>query len=411
MEKQIKTNDYETGRRLNTSDSKDESISKARDDEKKATQTNLLIISKIFDTIKPKKLSKKCFYAYLYGIDCANFNLSDTKSKISRAANSFNNLISEGEGDISQIAQILSKYGISEKYFNGNYFEADDIVIDAFSEYCTDSDLGDMDNCVDILHKHIFSVKAVKADNTKNNDTVLVIDCIRAIVNDISQDCDIWLDKEANERIYDLTDKIAEKTKKEKKDLLHFSQKQINDFYKNATKNFQRNSTSDITVPPLQKGTVKDTNIYITESEKISANLFFIREIFSLLASLYDEYQDLMNIFYEYLEINKNDYEVMINGGTINCRKILKKLEPYKYPASLFRSDSSSNMSMSTELKNAYDGYIIKEITLDELRSLLKLHLFYKMEPENIGLIIPTHALINDLFDELKKKKQKSSMS
>ena len=183
------------------------------------------------------------------------------------------NLISEGEGDISQIAQTLSKYGISEKYFNGNYFEADDIVIDTFSEYCTDSDLGDMENCVDILHKHIFSVKAVKADNTENDDTVLVIDCIKAIVNDISQDRDIWLDKDANKRIYDLTDKIAEKTEK---DSLHFSQKQINDFYKNAAKNFQRNSTSDITVPPLQKGTVKDTNIYRTESEKIRQNLLLI---------------------------------------------------------------------------------------------------------------------------------------
>ena len=81
MEKQIKTNDYETGRRLNTSDSKDESVSKARDDEKIMIMVNLLIIREIFNIIRPKELSKKCFYAYLYGIDCANFNLPDTKSK------------------------------------------------------------------------------------------------------------------------------------------------------------------------------------------------------------------------------------------------------------------------------------------------------------------------------------------
>lgn len=496
MEKQIKTNDYETGRRLNTSDSKDESISEARDDEKKATQTNLLIISKIFDTIKPKKLSKKCFYAYLYGINFIGVDLSKyrqiidkiidglkpsddymklvtmtsdsfkeyiespvlndetkffkvirkvldpseiqevyenydeftnvlfTRAQMSKAESSFYTLASQGEGDTSQIAQTLAEYGISKKYFNGNYFEADDKVINTILAYYFATKpkltkqlklteklkLTTKNDCVDIICKYIFSIKADiaetsktktdnnnKANNPKNDDTVLVIDCIRDIINDILQVCDISIENESNRRIKDFTNKIAEKMELEKNALFHIPQNQINNYYKNAAKEFQRNSTSDITVPPLPKGRTNEKKINHTTSKVISANLFFIRETYRLLASLEDKYPNLMNDFYRYLGINEDDYEVMIKGGAIDCRNILEKLEPYKYPASLFRGGSATGLSIYKTLKTPYDSYRKGRTSIDELRSLLKLHLFYKIEPENLGLIIPTYALIEDL--------------
>lgn len=325
MEKQIKTNDYETGRRLNTSDSKDNSKSTARDYQKSMIMLNLLIIREIFNIIKPKGLSKTCLYAYLYGIQFTGIDLSKyrqiidkitkelnyndyiklvtmtsasfkeyiespvqnnetrfievirkilnsseiqeiygnydefvnilfTRAQMSKAEASFNSLINRGEGDVSQIAQTLAEYGISKKYFNGNCFEADKDIIDAFSSYCADKSV-ELKDCVDILCEHIFSVKA---DNIENDDTVLIIDYIRDIINYISYGCDIKVNNESNSRIKDFTLKLAEKTKQDEQALLHFSQKQINDFYKNATNNFQRNSTSNITVPSLPNGGINE---------------------------------------------------------------------------------------------------------------------------------------------------------
>lgn len=104
-----------------------------------------------------------------------------------------------------------------------------------------------------------------------------------------------------------------------------------------------------------------------------------------------------MDKFYEYFGLTKDDYDKMVNHGAIDCGKILEKLEPYKYPASLFRGDSPTGLSIYKTLKTPYDSYRSGRTSIDRLRSLLKLHLLYKMELENFDLIIPTYALIDDL--------------
>lgn len=353
---------------VNTSSTQDFSQYGKQDTSKEIIRVNMLIIREIFNSIRPKQITYSMFYNAIY-----------SGNKSGNAEASYSTLIYNGQGNLKIFSEKLIEYGISAEYFAERLIDADECILDYFKGNAQDSVQTPISACRDVLNYNIFSVK--------NLDGTLIIDCIKNIIDDI-----LGTPAEKNESLYILTDKIADK-----KPSSHLSQKQVLDYYKNVVKNHPLDSIMDETVMDMPEGTLAEKKfLYYSESEKISATLFLIQETYRLFASL-ENIPDYMEKFYSYLEIPENEYQDMADNDTIKTKHLMKKLEPFKYPASLFRSDSPTKLTVCKEIAEAYSEYRLCKISYEAFQSILKLNLFYKVSTDNIGLVIPTYALVNEI--------------
>ena len=354
--------------RINTSSSYDYEKKGAREQSKDWIRINLLIIREIFNLIKNKQLKNPMFYNFIY-----------TGGTSANAEINYNTLVVNGQGNTKIFSEKLIEYGISPEYFDNQLIIADDSVINSFQLFCKDSSIYPITKCREILKYKIFTIK--------NTDGTFIIDCIQNIIDDIIQ-----TPTEKNESVYILTDKISDK-----KPTSHLTQSQVFSYYKNTICNYPQDSIMDEDIIDMPQGKVALKKIlHHTDSEKISTTLLIIRETYRLLAQQ-ENIANYMDEFYSYLEIPENEYQNMIDNGTVKTRHLLNKLEPFKFPSTLFRSDNPSDIDVEKEIMDACLDYQIKQITIEDFQAILKLHLYYKISTRNLGLVIATYALINEI--------------
>ena len=349
--------------RVNTTSTKDFTKYAIQNERIMIIRVNLLILREIFNLIKDKRTKSPVFYSYLV----------DKSPKKAEAY--YNTLVANGCGDYEKVKDRFVTYGISPEYFAEQYIDANETILKHFKLFCQDSSKLPMNQCKKVLLQHIFSVK--------NLDGTLIIDCLKNLQMDIIN---------IPEYAYTLSDKIADIVP-----TAHYSQKQILDYYKKIVKENASDENTNISLPNLPESKISDKKIaYYTQSDKISSTLLLIRETYRLFA-MQDEMPYCMKAFYSYLEIPENEYQNMIDGGIITTKHLLKQLEPFKYPATLFRSDNPSDIDVSKEIMDACLDYKQGLISIEEFQALLKINIYYKISTDNIGLVFPTYSLVNEI--------------
>lgn len=401
--------------RINTSDSKDYSKSKQRDDIKKTVIINFSIIREVFNIINFSKFIKMSdFYFYLYTQnasmkdienlakidDCADLDPTEKINKIYRhTQQNYDALIRNG-GQFKKIFQTLAEYGISDEYHKGQTIIADKKIIKIFNDYYFANSIKEpkknepktrkeieLKECKEILKNNIFSVK--------NLDGSLVIDSMRDMLMDILDTYDVNRNDE-----YALVNKITANQPDlylTRNQLMHYY-KDVANVYIKEKENNQQKEIDDIIFPNLPQGKKPDRKTHNSKSDIIGMQLFFIREVYRLFAQI-DVIPNHMENFYAYLDITESDYDKMINNDTTQNKKIIEKLKPYKYPITCFRVDSPTSFINNQELVTAYYNLKNKKINTDEFQTLLKLDFCYKIPKENIGLALATYALIKGIND------------
>lgn len=350
-------------------------------------QTNFLIIREMFNLIKDKRVSNSDFYAYIFDMD---------KSKAEVIMTS---IVNTGYGDIEKYSKKLIEYGLSKEYFskeNPEFIQASEFIINNYRDYLITSKItkNEYDDTQEELaikeiereeqqELRIYNRKILLEDifTVKNKDGSLVIDCLRNILLDYLE-----INKKAVSELYDMSAHIVDTTA-----TAFLSQKQIQQYYIYTTWNFTKYDIADLS------GKVNSKKIYGKKSNGFT--FYLIRETYQILSQIDANRPDALERFYNYLEISEADYQSIIDSNLAPNKKMADLLTPFKYPASLFRGDTPAEYDVSDDIKSYYKEYYCNG-DYDLFNNALTVYLCYKISSDNIGLVMPTLALINHLYPE-----------
>lgn len=390
-------------RTVNTSNKADYEKNKRNADHLTIYRTNFLIVRDLFNLIKDTRISNSDFYAYI-------FDMNKSDSEITMTS-----IINTGYGNIEKHSKKLIEYGLSEEYFskeNPEYIQAPDEVINLYVEYL------DLENKLiedpyskekkaktfdfnklspeeqkaerkrnkmrDENRDHKNYMKMILLENIfsiKNKDGSLVIDCLRNILLDYSE-----INKEAVPKLYDMSAHIVDTTP-----TAYLSQKQTQQYYIDTVSDFAKYDIADLS------GKVSSKKIYGKKNNGFT--FYLIREAYLILSQIDADRPDALDKFYNYLGVSEEDYESMIDTNVAPNKKMADLLTPFKYPASLFRGDAPTEYDISDDIKIYYNEYYCNG-DYDLFNNALTVYLCYKISSDNIGLVMPTLALIKHLYPE-----------
>lgn len=393
-------------RAINTSDKKDYQKKKIKDDNLIIYRTNFLIVRDLFNLIKDTRISNSDFYAYI-------FDMNKSDSEITMTS-----IINTGYGNIEKYSKKLIEYGLSKEYFskdNPEYIQTPDEVINLYVEFL------DLENKLiedpysqekkaktfdfnklspeeqkaerernkmrDENRDHKNYMKMILLENIfsiKNKDDSLIIDCLRNILLDYMN-----INYELNPELYSMSTCIIKNEA-----LCYLTQNQLKKYYRDTITNFVNENEFNY-VSSLPETTRK--NIYGKKNNGFT--FYLIREAYQILSQIDADRPDALDNFYKYLGVSEEDYESMIDTNVAPNKKMADLLTPFKYPASLFRGDTPTEYDISDDIKIYYNEYYCNG-DYDLFNNALTVYLCYKISSDNIGLVIPTLALINHLYPE-----------
>lgn len=369
----------------NDTDFVDTSITVSKETKKLILQCNLLIIKSVHNQISfYSKLKKTDFYEFL-GIS------KDTLDEY----------ICSGDRYISTIARKLITLDISNEYL--------DIENENFQLICMDKDL--QDKVVDYITYRTGGTITLKKLNEnirdnlytiKNLDGSLIIEKIFTFLIHSAPNGTV------QKSTYTLLNNLADVTPD-----FHISTKALRDYYNAVANEYLKNPKTDII--PITAKEIPDSKIYSTSTSNpnLCRNLLLIRELFLICAEM-DGLDDPLKKFYYFIDYGKEEYNDAINTGKVKNRSLLKKLEPYKFPASVFRGDRPSLLDMSDSVHQALDTYF-KDVSnckndpenqlLHTFQERLRIEILFRYDTKNLPIILSIYSIIKDLKkqDELLK--------
>lgn len=324
-------------------------------------------------------------------------------------------IVNTGYGNVEKFAKKLIEYGLSEEYFSKNnpeYIQAPDEVVNLYAEYLDlenkliedpygkekktgKFDINKLspeerkkeeqrDKIRDDNRDHKKYMKTTLLENIfliKNKDDSLVIDCLRNVILDYLE-----INTKTVPELYDISAHIVDTTP-----TAYLSQKQIQQYYANTASDFIKYNIADLS------GKISARKIYGKKNNGFT--FYLIRESYQILSQIDADRPDALDKFYNYLELSEKDYKLMIDTNVAPNKKMADLLIPFKYPASLFRGDVATEYDISDDIKNYYKDYYCNG-DYDLFNNALKVYLCYKISSDNIGLVMPTLALINYLYPE-----------
>ena len=378
-------------------------IDLSKDEKRKTIAVNLLIIREIFNVIKDNRISKPDFYSYIFDKDKSS------------AESIFSTFVKNGYGKIEKFAKKLIEYGLSKEYFskdNPEYIQAPDEVVNLYAKYLDlenrliqdpyakekksgKFDINKLspeerkkeeqrDKIRDENRKHKNHMKMTLLENIfliKNKDDSLVIDCLRNVILDCLE-----INKEAVPELYDISAHIVDTTP-----TAYLSKKQIQQYYTIVASEFSKYDIADLS------GKISTKKIYGKKNNGFT--FYLIRESYQILSQIDADRPDALDRFYNYLGVSEEDYESMIVTNVAPNKKMADLLTPFKYPASLFRGDVDTEYDISDDIKKYCLEYYYNG-KYDLFNNALTVFLCYKISSDNIGLVMPTLALINHLYPE-----------
>lgn len=336
----------------------------SNDEKRIIYRTNFLIIREIFNLIKDKRIGNSEFYAFLF-----NVNKSDSEVVMT-------SIINTGYGNIEKYSKLLIEYGLSKEYFskdNPEYIQACDETLKNYISYVKYAD-----NRLNNSNARKMQRKSLLYNifNVKNKDGSLVVDCLRNMLLDYMN-----INSESNPELYDISSHIVSDEA-----IQYLTQNQLKKYYKDTAINFVKyNEFNQISTLP------ETTRKNIYGKANNGFNLLLIRESYLVLSQIDADRPDALERFYNFLGISETDYQIMIDKNSAPNKKLAELLTRFKYPASLFRGDTPTQFDISEDILNANSK---------DLNHVLKIYLCYKISPDNIGLVIPTLALIKHLYPE-----------
>ena len=375
----------------------------SKDENRKTIAVNLFIIREIFNLIKDKRISNSDFYSYIFDMDKSSSEMTMTS------------IVNTGYGNVEKFAKKLIEYGLSEEYFSKNnpeYIQAPDEVVNLYAEYLDlenkliedpygkekktgKFDINKLspeerkkeeqrDKIRDDNRDHKKYMKTTLLENIfliKNKDDSLVIDCLRNVILDYLE-----INTKTVPKLYDISAHIVDTTP-----TAYLSQKQIQQYYANTVSDFIKYNIADLS------GKISARKIYGKKNNGFT--FYLIRESYQILSQIDADRPDALDKFYNYLELSEKDYKLMIDTNVAPNKKMADLLIPFKYPASLFRGDVATKYDISDDIKNYYIDYYCNG-DYDLFNNALTVYLCYKISSDNIGLVMPTLALINYLYPE-----------
>lgn len=354
------------------------------------TSINFFIIREIFNIINNKDIAPSEFYVELLGVNEIRKSEKSNSQKtiVYRASDIYTNLVNRATVKASNYIKQITKYGFSESFFMDKEAKpiiAPEICIEAITIYLADIAQGELkDIRNDIIIPHIFEYK--------NEDDTLIIDCVKRVIDEIVNKRTPYKDtvNEVMEYVADYPCNVAT------------SQTKIKKFYCEIGESFKKQTSYQNVQLPEKDTFNKNKKIYVTSNnEKIKQNLLLIREAFYLLVSL-DENEILMPYFYLYLDCTEHEYNEYIRSGNIPTRQLADKFQLFKFPATIFKGDSSCDIDIVIDkypyysLNNNFD--IDDKNKMNEFRNVLRLALGYRIDNRNI----PFFMAIYSMYDYIK---------
>lgn len=345
------------------------------------TTINFFIIREILNIINNKDVAPSEFYIKLLGLTKGQ---KATETDIKRVSDIYSNLVTRATVKASNYINQIVKYGFSESFFMDK--EAKSIIapkkcIDEITAYLADNEKSKRLNEIrnDIIIPYIFEYK--------NEDDTLIVDCVKGIIDEIVNER-TKIKATVNEVLEYVTDYPCNEA---------VSQKVIKNFYDQIGKSFKdQRSYTDVQLPENSTFN-KSKKIYATsDSKNTKQNLLLIRETLYLLASM-DENEKLMRYFYLYLDCTEHEFNEYIRNGNIPTRKFADKFQQFKFPASIFRGDTSCDIDVVIDnypyysLNNNFD--IDDEKKMNEFRNVLRLALCYRIDNRNIPFFMAVYSM------------------
>lgn len=109
-----------------------------------------------------------------------------------------------------------------------------------------------------------------------------------------------------------------------------------------------------------------------------------------------DADSDMENL-YEYLGLNDEMVDSIRNNVAkvdLPCKEIAEKLAPYKFSASLFRTERTTKISCSKELKEIVsEFYESDNKDIENLHDKISVELAYKTDTSNLLLLLSVYSL------------------
>ena len=354
----------------------------------KNTSINMFIIREIFKTINNRDITADEFYMKLLGVD-EKRKTEGAKKDAYIASDIYANFVNRATLRVSPYIEEKKKWGFTEAFFMDNQA----ILIDAPEEciykiiyYLQDSSLyGNEDFRENVIIPNIFEFK--------NADGTLIIDCVKEMIDEIVSE------KNTNQ---DTTAEILEYVTNYSSDI-SVSQQVIKNFYNEIGKSFDKEKQTYelIQLPEMDTFNSKKRIFVTSDNEKIKQNLLLIREVYAMMAEM-DGNKDAMKNFYLYLECTENEYNDYIRHGNIPTRKLAKKIQSFKFPATLFKGDSPCDIDITNYALYSLNSNVDIDdvVEMKKFRNMLRLALFYRIDTRNIPFFMAVYSMYNSLVDE-----------
>lgn len=354
----------------------------------KNTSINMFIIREIFKTINNRDITADEFYMKLLGVD-EKRKTEGGKKDAYIASDIYANFVNRATLRVSPYIEEIKKWGFTEAFFMDNQA----ILIDAPEEciykiiyYLQDSSLyGNEDFRENVIIPNIFEFK--------NADGTLIIDCVKEMIDEIVSE------KNTNQ---DTTAEILEYVTNYSSDI-SVSQQVIKNFYNEIGKSFDKEKQTYelIQLPETDTFNSKKRIFVTSDNEKIKQNLLLIREAYAMMAEM-DGNKDAMKNFYLYLECTENEYNDYIRHGNIPTRKLAKKIQSFKFPATLFKGESPCDIDITNYALYSLNSNVDIDdvVEMKKFRNMLRLALFYRIDTRNIPFFMAVYSMYNSLVDE-----------
>lgn len=327
---------------------------------------NFIIVRKMIKICRGN-LPIGAVYTYLFEGDLKkSYSINDLKKYDAKVQTFTVN----GMGNMGNFFERLVDYGISKEFFDGSEYICDDEVFLAYCEKLSD---GDYRGYVkETIEEHVMDFK--------NLDGSRIIDCVRNLIYDLKN-----ITRDNQIEIYEMLDQMADTN------IEAFSQNVIRQFYNDSIKEFTISDLSEKKFDlKLEKATKKAT------TEQIRKNLLIIFEVYELMLCMNDADSDMENL-YEYLGLNDEMVDSIRNNVAkvdLPCKEIAEKLAPYKFSGSLFRTERTTKISCSKELKEIVsEFYESDNKDIEYLHDKISVELAYKTDTSNLLLLLSVYSL------------------